>query len=214
MELYGYSTSSTTYRVRIALALKGLDYHYRSVDLKGGEQRGEAFRTLNPARSVPLLVKDDGDLLSQSLAIIDYLDQTWPEPRLIPWEPLARARVLELAQLVACDIHPLNNQRVLRYLEQALEIDDERRHDWYRHWIDEGLGALEELLLRHGHGAYCFGDSPTMADCCLVPQVVNALRMGCPTQAYGRVMSIYQHCQAQPAFQRAAPQNQPDYPGS
>lgn len=211
MQLYSFFNSSTSYRVRIALALKGLDYDYKDINIRVGEQRADDYQSMNPSRGVPLLVDDEGNRLSQSLAIIDYLDETHPEPRLLPVEPLARARVLELANAIACDIHPVNNLRILGYLKNELKVSEEQKNDWYRHWIAEGFGAVEALLERHGHGAYCFGEAPTLADCCLVPQVANAERMGCDLSPYPRVMAVYAHCQQQPAFQQAAPSRQPDF---
>ncbi|MBL1378433.1 maleylacetoacetate isomerase [Zobellella iuensis] len=211
MQLYSFFNSSTSYRVRIALALKGLDYDYKGINIRVGEQRADDYRALNPSQGVPLLVEDDGTALSQSMAIIDYLDGTHPEPRLLPAEPRARARVLELANAIACDMHPVNNLRILGYLKNRLEVSEEQKNDWYRHWIAEGFGAVEALLERYGHGPYCFGEAPTLADCCLVPQVANAERMGCDLSAYPRVMAVYQHCQRQPAFQQAAPSRQPDF---
>jgi maleylacetoacetate isomerase len=151
--------------------------------------------------------------LSQSLAIIDYLDAKYPSPRLIPGEAPARARVLEFALLIACDIHPVNNSRVLRYLKSQLGISDAQRDVWYAHWIAEGLAAAERLLERHGGSPFAFGAQPTLADCCLVPQVANALRAGCQTQDFSRVMSVYRHCTELPAFQQAAPNRQPDFVG-
>lgn len=211
MQLYSFFNSSTSYRVRIALALKGLDYDYKGINIRVGEQRADDYRALNPSQGVPLLVEDDGTALSQSMAIIDYLDETHPEPRLLPAEPRARVRVLELANAIACDMHPVNNLRILGYLKNRLEVSEEQKNDWYRHWIAEGFGAVEALLERYGHGPYCFGEAPTLADCCLVPQVANAERMGCDLSAYPRVMAVYQHCQRQPAFQQAAPSRQPDF---
>ncbi|WP_445397811.1 maleylacetoacetate isomerase [Zobellella sp. An-6] len=211
MQLYSFFNSSTSYRVRIALALKGLDYDYKGINIRVGEQRADDYRALNPSQGVPLLVEDDGTALSQSMAIIDYLDETHPEPRLLPAEPRARARVLELANAIACDMHPVNNLRILGYLKNRLEVSEEQKNDWYRHWIAEGFGAVEALLERYGHGPYCFGEAPTLADCCLVPQVANAERMGCDLSAYPRLMAVYQHCQRQPAFQQAAPSRQPDF---
>lgn len=211
MQLYSFFNSSTSYRVRIALALKGLDYDYKGINIRVGEQKNDDYRALNPSQGVPLLVEDDGTALSQSMAIIDYLDETHPEPRLLPAEPRARARVLELANAIACDMHPVNNLRILGYLKNRLEVSEEQKNDWYRHWIAEGFGAVEALLERYGHGPYCFGEAPTLADCCLVPQVANAERMGCDLSAYPRVMAVYQHCQRQPAFQQAAPSRQPDF---
>lgn len=211
MQLYSFFNSSTSYRVRIALALKGLDYDYKGINIRVGEQKNDDYRALNPSQGVPLLVEDDGTALSQSMAIIDYLDETHPEPRLLPAEPRARARVLELANAIACDMHPVNNLRILGYLKNRLEVSEEQKNDWYRHWIAEGFGAVEALLERYGHGPYCFGEVPTLADCCLVPQVANAERMGCDLSPYPRVMAVYQHCQRQPAFQQAAPSRQPDF---
>ncbi|MDZ3991363.1 maleylacetoacetate isomerase [Pseudomonas sp. Teo4] len=211
MQLYSFFNSSTSYRVRIALALKGLEVDYHGVNLRAGEQRQPQHRELSPIGGVPVLVRDDGISLTQSLAIIDYLDGLYPQAPLLPSEPLLRARVLEVAQLIACDIHPLNNVRVLGYLQRVLEVSAEEKDRWYAHWVAEGLAALEALLQRHRYGPYCFGDTPTLADCCLVPQVANAERMGCDLTAYPRVMAVYDHCQSQPAFQRAAPGRQPDF---
>lgn len=211
MQLYSFFNSSTSYRVRIALALKGLEVDYHGVNLRAGEQRQAQHRELSPIGGVPVLVRDDGVTLTQSLAIIDYLDALYPQAPLLPTEPLQRARVLEAAQLIACDIHPLNNVRVLGYLQRELKVSSEDKDRWYAHWVAEGLTALEVLLQRHGDGPYCFGARPTLADCCLVPQVANAERMGCDLSAYPRVMAVYEHCQAQPAFQRAAPGRQPDF---
>jgi len=210
MKLYSFFNSSTSYRVRIALALKGLPYDYVGVNLRSGEQGAEAYRALSPAGIVPVLV--DGDVtLTQSLAIIDYLDQRHPTPRLVPEDALSRARVLEIAQTIACEIHPINNIRVLKYLTGKLEVGEADKAAWYRHWVDEGLGAVESLLAQLPAAAYCVGDAPTLADCCLVPQVANALRMGCDLSRFTRVRAVVEHCMAQPAFIQAAPQNQPDY---
>jgi len=212
MKLYSFFNSSTSYRVRIALALKGLPYDYTGVNLRGGDQGQDAYRALSPAGIVPVLV--DGDTsLTQSLAIIDYLDRRYPEPRLIPEEPLARARVLEIAQTIACEIHPINNIRVLKYLSGKLGVSEEDKNAWYRHWVDEGLGAVEQLLARLPAGPYCVGEQPTLADCCLVPQVANAMRMGCDLTRFTRIGAVYAHCVAQPAFVQAAPAGQPDYIG-
>ena len=211
MQLYSFFQSSTSYRARIALALKGVDYEYRAVDIRAKQHHAAEYRRLNAAASVPTLV--DGDLaLGQSLAIIDYLDLRFPEPRLIPAELRPRARVLEFSCLIACDIHPVNNLRVLRYLQSQLGASDEAKNAWYAHWIAEGLTSAEQLLQQHGgSGPFAFGAQPTLADCCLVPQVANALRMSCPTDAYPRVMAVYRHCTALPAFQAAAPDRQPDF---
>lgn len=217
MDLYNYFFSSTSYRVRIALALKGVDFHYIPVNLRTLEQRSEAFLQRNPAGGVPLLVEGDMSL-SQSMAILDYLEQTQPSPALLPQDALARARVMELSFAVACDIHPVNNQRVLRYLQTELGASDAQKQAWYAHWIDEGLMAVEQLLAneraRGGPGPYAFGAQPTWADCCLVPQFANALRMQCDVSAYPLAQAVYDHCIAQAAFAQAAPLAQPDAPQS
>lgn len=213
MQLYNFFNSSTSWRVRIALALKGFDYQHQGINIRVGEQATASFLKLNPSHSVPLLITDDGQPISQSLAIIDYLDNLSPHARLIPLEPLARARVLEVANLIGCDIHPLNNLRVLGYLNKQLAISDQQKEAWYKHWIEEGMKALETMLSRHGSGSYCFGDSPSLADCCLVPQVANALRMGCELQRFEQVLTVYQLCLEHPAFIKAQPHNQPDYIG-
>ena len=210
MHLYSFFNSSTSYRVRIALALKGLAYDYDGVNIRVQEHRTPEFEALNPSRSVPLLC--DGPMtLGQSLAIIDYLDTVYPNERLIPGEPQLRARVLELSHVIACDIHPVNNMRVLRYLQDELQVSANQKDAWYAHWIAEGLAMVEELLVRYGHGPYCFGDKPTLADCCLVPQIANALRMGCDLAPYPHTMAVYTQCLSHPAFQSAAPSAQPDY---
>ena len=210
MKLYSFFNSSTSMRVRIALALKGLAHEIVPVNIRSLEHRSAGYVDMNASASVPTLV--DGEVvLGQSLAIVDYLDATYPNPRLIPTEAQRRARVLELASLIGSDIHPVNNLRVLRYLQDELGISGEQKNAWYAHWIAEGFAAAERLLARHATGPYCFGDAPTLADCWLVPQVGNALRMQCQITAYPRVEAIYRHCMAQPAFQAAAPDRQPDY---
>jgi maleylacetoacetate isomerase len=185
-------------------------YETVPVNIRSGEQFSDGYRALNPSAGVPTLV--DGELgFAQSLAILDYLDQTHPEPLLVPREQPLRARVLEFAHGIASDIHPVNNLRVLRYLTQQLGISEAQKNAWYQHWIDAGLGAANDLLRRHGRGPYCFGDVPTLADCCLVPQVANALRTGCRLDAFDRVMAVYRHASEQPAFVAASPAKQPDY---
>jgi len=211
MQLYSFFNSSTSYRVRIALALKGLPYEYLPVNIRLGQHRlTDYVERINPSASVPALV-DNSLQLSQSLAIIDYLDAKQPEPRLIPTDPVMRARVLELTNVIACDIHPVNNLRVLRYLQDVLQVTPQQKDAWYRHWIDDGLSAVERLLTRYGFGPWCFGDTPTLADIALVPQIANALRMGCPMDRYERVMAVYAHAREHPAFAQAAPSYQPDY---
>jgi maleylacetoacetate isomerase len=212
MKLYSFFNSSTSFRVRIALALKGLPYDYVGVNLRGGEQGKNAYRELSPAGIVPVLV--DGDVtLTQSLAIIDYLDHRHPAPRLLPEDPVQRAHVLEIAQTIACEIHPIDNIRVLKYLTGKLGVSEEDKSTWYKHWVDEGLSAVEQLLARSPESAFCVGDAPTLADCCLVPQVANAMRIRCDLSRFPRVLAVHEHCMKQPAFVEAAPQNQPDYVG-
>jgi maleylacetoacetate isomerase len=210
MKLYSFFNSSTSYRVRIALALKGLDYDYAAVDLRAGEQRDGDYRKMSPAGIVPTLV--DGDIrLTQSLAIIDYLDQVYPLPRLIPEATALRMKALEIAQTIACEIHPINNLRVLNYLTGQLAVAADAKTAWYKHWVEEGLAAVEALLAEASNGVYCVGDAATVADCCLIPQVANALRMGCDVEKFARVQQIYRHCISLPAFIKAAPQNQIDF---
>jgi maleylacetoacetate isomerase len=214
VDLYSYFNSSTSYRVRIALALKGLDVAYHGVNIRiGAHYRSEYVSRLNPNASVPALVEGDFSL-GQSLAIIDWLDAMHPEPRLIPLNPRHRARVLELSYQIACDIHPLNNLRVLKYLQGVLKVTPEQKDAWYQHWVAKGLSAVERLLARGAQefgGPWCVGDAPTVADCCLVPQVANAQRMKCDLAPYPRVCAHYEHARTHPAFVRAEPQRQPDY---
>ncbi len=211
MQLYSFFNSSTSYRVRIALALKDVHYTYHGINIRIGEQRFADYVALNPSKSVPLLVDDNGTVLSQSMAIIQYLDDQYPQARLIPQEQQLKARVLEVANGIACDMHPVNNLRVLGYLKSELGVTEAQKKAWYNHWVHEGFGALETLLGRYGEALYCFGDTPTLADVCLVPQVANALRMDCDLSACERVMAVYEHCQRQSAFQQAAPSAQPDF---
>ncbi|WP_022980179.1 maleylacetoacetate isomerase [Ideonella sp. B508-1] len=212
MILYSFFNSSTAYRVRIALALKGLQFELRPVNIRRGEQYAPEHRAMSPVGGVPVLVDDAGNVLSQSLAILGYLDSLAPEPLLFPTEPLARARVQEFVQLIACDIHPVNNLRVLKYLKDTLAVDEVAKHAWYAHWVAEGLGAAEVLLQRAGAaGPFAFGTTVSAADVCLVPQVANALRMQCDLSAYPRLMAVHAHCQSLPAFRDAAPERQPDY---
>ena len=212
MKLYSFFRSSAAYRVRIALNLKGLTYEYIPVHLTrgGGEQLAPAFRQLNPQALVPVL-EDGAHLLAQSLAIIEYLDETYPQPPLLPQTPAARARVRALAQAVACEIHPLNNLRVLNYLTRVLGVSEDAKRAWYQHWIAEGLQALEAKLAGDTErGLFCHGDTPGLADCCLVPQLANARRYKCDVSPYPTLLAIEKNCQALAAFQRAAPAQQPD----
>lgn len=212
MQLYNYFRSSASFRVRIALALKGLDYEYVSVHLlkDGGQQFADAFRAMNPAALVPVL-DDDGTVLTQSLAIIEYLDETRPLPPLLPQDAAGRARVRAIALAIACEIHPLNNLRVLGYLSKTLGVSDEQRNAWYRHWVETGLASVEAMLSGDPRtGACCHGDAPTLADICLVPQIFNAQRFKARLDHVPTVMRIHEHCLTLPAFARAVPALQPD----
>ena len=210
MQLYSYFRSSAAYRVRIALALKGLAYEYTSVHLTKGEQNAGAYRALNAQALVPTLV-DGPRTLTQSLAIIEYLDERHPQPPLLPGTPEGRARVRAIALSIACDIHPLNNLRVLRYLVRTLGVSEDAKNAWYRHWIDLGLSALESQLAGDpSTGTFCHGDAPSLADVCLVPQLANARRYAIRLDAYPTLTRIDSSCRAIPAFAQAAPERQPD----
>jgi maleylpyruvate isomerase len=210
-ELYNYFRSSASYRVRIALNLKGLSYDYHAVHLNrgGGEQLTPSFRDLNPLAVVPVL-ETEGARLTQSLAIIEYLDEIQPEPPLLPKEPLARARVRALALSVACEIHPLNNLRVLGYLTRELGVSNEAKTRWYQHWVELGLTAIEAEVARGPAGRFCHGDAVGLADCCLIPQLFNARRFACDLSRYPRLLAIEESCATLPAFRNAAPDQQPD----
>ena len=212
MKLYNYFRSSASFRVRIALALKGLDYEYSSVHLLkgGGEQFAAEFKTMNPAALVPVL-DDDGIILTQSLAIIEYLDETRPQPPLLPADAVGRARVRAIALAVACEIHPLNNLRVLGYLSKTLGVSEEQRNAWYRHWVEAGLSTVEGMLAGNDRtGACCHGDTPTLADICLVPQIFIAQRFKARIDHVPTVMRIHEHCLTLPAFAKSVPALQPD----
>ena len=209
MILYGHALSSASYRVRIALGLKGLQFKSVLLDLRAGEQRHEKFLQINSQGFVPALVLDDGTVLTQSAAIIEYLDEIHPRPPLLPQTPAARARVRALSQAVTCDVHPLNNLRVLQYLEKDLGHDKTVRDAWYRHWVRLGFDALERRLALDGEtGRFCHGDAPTLADVCLVPQVFNARRFAVDLEAYPRIAGIDAACREMPEFQAAAPDRQ------
>jgi maleylacetoacetate isomerase len=212
MRLYDYFRSSAAYRVRIALNLKGVVPDARTyVHLRKGSQRAQDYLALNPQGLVPALALDDGHVLTQSLAIIEYLDETHPEPPLLPADPVARARVRALALSIACDIHPLGNLRVLNYLIGTMGVSREQKDDWYRYWIDVGFAALEKVLARDAATArYCHGGAPTLADICLVPQMANARRFEIDLSPYPTLMRIESACNALPAFADAAPARQPD----
>lgn len=213
LQLYSYFRSSASYRVRIALNLKGLPYTYVPVHLLhgGGAQHAPEYHRLNPAELVPALVTDDGHALGQSLAIMEYLDETHPEPALLPRDALGRARVRALAQTIACEIHPLNNLRVLQYLERDLKVDETTKADWYRHWITLGFTALEAMLADSPEtGTFCHGNTPGLADCCLIPQIANSRRFHTPLDAFPTIRRVEEACLALDAFAKAAPQLQPD----
>ena len=210
MKLYSYFRSSAAYRVRIALKLKGLDYEYIPVHLQKGEQRADAYRATNPQGLVPTLADDRGTF-TQSLAIIEYLEERYPEPPLLPATPEARARVRALALAIACEIHPLDNLRVLQYLTRTLGVTEDAKNAWYRHWVDLGLAALEKQLATDAAtGEFCHGATPTLADICLVPQLANARRFAIPLDPYPTLTRIESACAALPAFAAAAPAQQPD----
>lgn len=219
MKLYNYFRSSASFRVRIALAIKGLPYDYRPVHLARGDQKLPEYAAISPERLVPMLEEDDGTRLSQSIAIIEYLDETHAGPSLLPADPLSRARVRALAQSIACEIHPLNNLRVLKYLVRDLGVSEEAKNAWYRHWVRDGLESFERQLQslaaqRKASGlapsVYCWGDTPTLADCCLVPQVFNGRRFEVDFTGLTLTMAAFDACMNHPAFQQAQPSACPD----
>jgi maleylacetoacetate isomerase len=208
MELFNYFRSSASYRVRIALALKGLDYDYRSVHLQKNEQLGEVYASVSAARLVPLL-RDGERLITQSLAIIEYLEETHPAPALLPSDAAGRARVRSLAMDIACEIHPLNNLRVLRYLVSSLKVTEEDKDRWYRHWVETGLEVVERRLAEQP-STYCHGEAPGLADCVLVPQIFNARRFNCRLDHVPNVMRVFDACMKLDAFERTRPEACPD----
>jgi maleylacetoacetate isomerase len=212
MRLFDYFRSSAAYRVRIALNFKGVAPDERTfVHLRMGSQRAQDYLALNPQGLVPALELDDGRVLTQSLAIVEYLEETYPTPPLLPAAPAARARVRAIALAIACEIHPLNNLRVLNYLTGTLGVSDAQKNGWYKYWIDVGFEALERQLFRDDDtGTYCHGDAPTLADVCLVPQLANARRFKIDLAPYPTLTRIEAACNALPAFAAAAPANQPD----
>jgi maleylacetoacetate isomerase len=210
-KLYNTARSSASFRMRIALNLKGLPFEYVPVDLRKGGQFEEGYRRLNPQELVPLL--DDGSAhLTQSLATMEYLEEKYPQPPLLPHAPLDRAYVRTVALAVACEIHPLNNLRVLRYLVREMELSEEKKNLWYRHWVERGLGQLEAMLVSGKRaGRYTFGDQVTIADICIVPQIFNAKRYECKVDHVPKVMRIFDACMQVAAFENARPEKQPDF---
>lgn len=209
LRLYTAARAAAPYRVRIALNLKGLAYTPEPVNLGSGEQRCAPYTALNRQGLTPTLATGDGAILVQSLAIIEWLEETHPEPPLLPQGAAGRAAVRAMAAIVACDIHPLNNLRIQQTLE-GLGLDAEARGAWTRRWIGAGFDALEPMIAEHGQG-WSFGDQPTLADCCLVPQVVNSQRFGFDLSPYAHIAAVWERSKAHPAFQAAAPERQPDF---
>jgi maleylpyruvate isomerase len=208
MRLYDYWRSSAAYRVRIALNFKGLSYEQVPVDLRAGAQRAPDFLAINPQGLVPVL-EDEGVRLTQSLPILNYLEERYPEPALLPKDATGRATSRGIAVAIACEIHPLNNLRVLQYLERELGLSEAQRLAWYHHWIGEGLGAIETMLARSA-GDFCVGDAPSLADVCLVPQVYKARRYQCDLEPYPTIRRIDERCREIEGFAKAAPERQPD----
>ena len=212
MRLYTFFRSSASYRVRIALNIKGLSYEQVPIHLRrsGGEQLGAAYKAINPQALVPAL-DDNGKILTQSLAIIEYLDETHPTPPLLPSGPADKALVRSMAMVIACEVHPIQNLRVLNYVKATYNQTDAQVNQWAQHWIDLGLSALEPMIVaRLKRGKFCFGDTPTLADICLIPQLGNARRYGCDLSKYPTILEIEKSCMALPAFADAAPEKQPD----
>jgi maleylacetoacetate isomerase len=212
MKLYTFFRSSASFRVRIALNLKGLKYEQAPIHLRrgGGEQLSAAYKAINPQALVPAL-EDGGKILTQSLAIIEYLEERYPQLPLLPRDPADKAVVRSMALTIACEVHPIQNLRVLQYVKREYNQSDEQVNRWAQHWIDLGLAALEQMIVAQARrGRFCFGDTPTLADICLVPQLGNARRYGCDLSPYPAIMEIEKNCMALPAFADAAPEKQPD----
>jgi maleylacetoacetate isomerase len=209
-QLYTFFRSSTSYRMRIALACKRLAYEPHYVSLPKMQHREAAYRDLNPQGLVPMLIEDERPLI-QSLAIIEYLDEVYPEPGLIPKDPQERAYVRAFSQIIGCDIHPLNNVRVLKRLQSQFGAGEDATNEWYRHWIAEGLSGLEDFVLQQGRsGQFALGNAVTMADICLVPQIFNARRFGCELGRYSKLNDIFENCMKLPAFTDTQPSTQAD----
>ena len=212
LQLYSYYRSSAAYRVRIALEIKQLSYRQLPVNLLSGEHRQQEYLQTNPGGLIPALTTTEGTL-TQSLAIIEYLEERYPQPSLLPQSTINRAQVRSIAYQVAMDIHPLNNPRVTQFVEAIVGLNKEQKLDWYHHWIAQGFGALENnLTALDSNGQFCMGETVTMADICLIPQVYNALRFDCPMQDYPLINAIYRHCTGLPSFIAASPESQPDCP--
>lgn len=210
MKMYGFFRSGTSQRTRIVLNLKQINYELEPVSLMKNEHRNADFKTINPQGFVPVIKVND-QLLIQSPAIIEWLEETYPEHKLLPEDAIARAKVRAIAALVGCDIHPINNKRVLEYLRNTLKLDDTQVESWCQHWIDEGFSALEKILAQDvTRGAYCVGNKPTLADAYLIPQVDSSKRFKVDLNKYPLIQSIYNACMQLPAFIKAAPENQPD----
>lgn len=212
MKLYTFFRSSASYRVRIALNLKGLKYEQAPIHLRrgGGEQLSAAYKAINPQALVPAL-EDGGKILTQSLAIIEYLEERYPQPPLLPRDPADKAVVRSMALIIACEIHPIQNLRVLQYVKREYNQSDDQVNRWAQHWINLGLAALEQMIVAQPRrGKFCLGDTPTLADICLVPQLGNARRYGCDLSPHPAIIEIEKNCMALPAFADAAPEKQPD----
>jgi len=208
MDLYGYFRSSAAYRVRIALNLKGLEATHHELSLLAGDHKTDEYLAINPQGFVPFL--KDGDIATgQSMAILEYLEEIYPDVPLLPSDTAGRVRVRALANMIACDVHPLNNLRVLKHLKRELGVGDDARDEWYHHWITEGFKALEAMLQDSATGDFCHGDQPSFADICLLPQIYNARRFKCPLDDFPTIVRIADHCNSLPAFDDALPENQP-----
>ncbi len=211
MQLLSYYRSSAAYRVRIALNLKGLSYDYLPVNLLDSEQKSQEYMGMNPQGLVPAIVTDDGDVIAQSVAIMEWLEESHPTPALLPQDALKRAQVRSLVSNISCDVHPILNMAITNYLKSQLDADEAQVFEWYCTWIDRGFHAVERTLAKHSQ-AFCFGNQPTLADCVLVPQVYNADRFEIPMDSYPAIRRVADHCNSLDAFQAAHPSRQPDTP--